>query len=148
TCTITACSSSWHCSELSRSRSQNPVEHVAPQLVMLGERRMIEVVGAGMRHPELFHDSARAPILRDGVGDDLGQLEPVEAKAKRGLCSFGSVALFPVRRRESPADLDAWREVSDESGQQTGESQKRTVGARLDDPEAEPMFCQMLSDTR
>ena len=45
-------------------------------------------------------------LAGDGEGDDLGQIEPLEAEPECGAGRFGGQAVAPVGAGEPPADLD------------------------------------------
>jgi hypothetical protein len=61
---------------------------------------------AGALHSDPAHDRCRANVVMHREGNDLVQLQCLEAMAEQRGCCFGDVALAPVALRQAPADLD------------------------------------------
>src|SRR4051812_9741481 len=86
------------------------VQHMGTKRISSHYIRMIEV-GAGVRtHAQLFHDAYGFPVDCGGEADDLDNATTREDFIKYGGGAFGRDALAPMRRCQSPADLDAGHE--------------------------------------
>ena len=72
---------------------------------------MVEVVGGIVGHAELLHDPAGLRVGDAGVGDELGEVEGVEAVAEGGGGGLGGVALAPEGAGDAPAEFDGGGEV-------------------------------------
>src|SRR3989441_10566397 len=100
--------------ELCKSRSPVPaaeaVEHVAPEVMALGQARMVEVVAPVMGHAHLLHHARRPHVGRHGEGHDLVQPDSCESIGNRGPGPLGRITAAPVIAVEPPADLDRWCE--------------------------------------
>ena len=74
----------------------DPVEDVTAQCVAFWQVRVVEVCVRIVDHTQLFHDAAGALVLRDGEGDEAGELEGVEGVMEDGAGAFGGEAAAPV----------------------------------------------------
>ena len=90
---------------------------------------------------DLLHDATRANVGNGGHSDNLWEFQRVEREAEGSPGTFGRVTVTPMRERQSPTDLDRWREVGIERrDSQADESDERCARYDLHSPHAEPML--------
>src|SRR3954447_26164099 len=104
---------------------------------MRTDTRMIEVVSVVVRHSDALHDAARA-LVDDGCeGDDLFEVQSVEAERDRRTGGLGCVAVPPAIPRKPPSHLDRRQEMGIELRHgKTDEADEGPVIGYLDGPEA------------
>src|SRR5687767_9754345 len=108
---------------------------------------MVEILRWIVCHAEPLHDLAGPPIGRHGIGDDLVELQGVEAEGQRGAGALRCVTVTPVAGREAPADLHAGREVRLEGrNHQAHEARERRDPGYFYGPEGEAVVGQVRLD--
>ena len=99
-----------------RFRSANdPVENVSAERVAFRQAWMVEIVLRIASHTQLLHDADGAQIRRNRERDERGKMQVVESVANDGTGAFRGQSPAPLFCGETPADLDAGREVRIES---------------------------------
>jgi hypothetical protein len=96
---------------LSTIGQADSIQQVTTQGIALIEHGMVEVITWIVCHAQSLHDPARADILRHREGDDLAHCQMVATIVEDGARRFSGISVIPVLTRQSPADLDAGREV-------------------------------------
>ena len=111
---------------------------MAPQSIAFRQRRVIELAEA--LHAEPLHDAPRALVGRDGEREDLLGRQIFEAEAQRLARAFRGQAHAPEVPRQSPANLDAGREVGVEDRPRQADHADALAGGsplRAEEAEAE-----------
>lgn len=131
----------------SSRRHASSVEHMPSKRVTFGQGWMIEVVLRVARHTELLHHAPRPEVVRHGKRHDLPKAQGAEARLHGRPGRLGRVALAPVLRGQSPADLHARRKPRLEARRR--EPNEAGAGIDPDDlecPAPEPSLLEMRLD--
>jgi hypothetical protein len=117
--------------------------------MLLGQRRVIKVVGGVVSHTDALHEAPRATVAWHGERYHLAEPQCLEAVRQDGPRSLGGVSSAPVFHGEAPAYLDAWREVRREAGDgQANESREGRDAGNLHRPQPEAVLVEVGLDTR
>jgi len=108
---------------------------------------MLEVVCWIMGHAEAFHYTARAHVLWHRERDNFLQRERAKSERNRGARCFCRIAASPEVHSNTPAHLNARREMGLERRNcKTHKSDEWASLAHLHGPQPEAMAIEMRSD--